>query len=246
MPSKPPPAPTLASHHPSQTIIATELANCLVLQCLSHVHNHQKERKIPVPFLTLALQSTLLQGQQSPSQLQPCWCLKHQISSYHQHQCLSHNLDNLTAHHHLSPQFPWLTTYKTKFPRPLHRIIGPLTSRNGRNTRINRILRGKRRKRKVNPLPSAPRLYTVSLLQLRTFSILTYIMFLTDNNAIDKDGMYQDVQVLEISEKDDQKKVVPTADITNFFTKVPRGKGDKKGRRQCIMCRYINILYNCL
>jgi len=51
--------------------------------------------------------------------------------------------------------------------------------------------------------------------------------------------MHNDVNIIELeSEEEPQQKNKsnPTADIDEFWEKVPHRKGDKKGRRKCKSC----------
>ena len=73
--------------------------------------------------------------------------------------------------------------------------------------------------------------------------------YLADDEC-NKDGMHHDVHVMEIenNESDSQatkrsNKKNPTADVEEFFEKVPHQKGDKKGRRRCISCMYVPSLF---
>jgi hypothetical protein len=56
----------------------------------------------------------------------------------------------------------------------------------------------------------------------------------------DSDGMHLDVHVAEIESEAEgtqrPNKKNPSADIEEFFEKVPHRKGDKKGRRRCKSC----------
>jgi hypothetical protein len=66
----------------------------------------------------------------------------------------------------------------------------------------------------------------------------------TSGTEMDTDGMYKDIDVMEISSGDEsgpelKNKRNPTADIDNFFdpARYTKGsKGDKQGRRQCRAC----------
>jgi hypothetical protein len=65
-----------------------------------------------------------------------------------------------------------------------------------------------------------------------------------ESNAIDENGMYKDVEVMEISsgEKSEiegpgaKNKKNPTADIDQFFDSGTFVKGEKRGRRRCKAC----------
>ena len=52
--------------------------------------------------------------------------------------------------------------------------------------------------------------------------------------------MHEDVQVIDIeSDTEDtgrRNKSNPTADIDEFWEKVPHKKGDNKGHRKCLTC----------
>jgi hypothetical protein len=61
--------------------------------------------------------------------------------------------------------------------------------------------------------------------------------------STDKDGMYQDVVVLDIDSdltdpENKNKNKNPKADIDHFFEPAKHVKGDKKGRRLCKTCLY--------
>ena len=73
--------------------------------------------------------------------------------------------------------------------------------------------------------------------------------YLADDEC-NKDSMHHDVHVMEIEndESDSQatkrpNKKNPTADVEEFFEKVPHQKGDKKGRRRCISCMYVPSIF---
>ena len=75
--------------------------------------------------------------------------------------------------------------------------------------------------------------------------ILWWLYFPGSSNVEkDENGMYKDVDVLEIdsnvpSGSEKQKKKNPTADIDHFFKASVRIKGDKRGRRLCVSCAYV-------
>jgi hypothetical protein len=60
----------------------------------------------------------------------------------------------------------------------------------------------------------------------------------------DENGMYIDVDVLDIDtdapSDSEKKKKNPTADIDQFFEAIGRIKGEKRGRRRCKSCAYVN------
>ena len=65
--------------------------------------------------------------------------------------------------------------------------------------------------------------------------------------------MHRDVHVMDIEESESESqetqrpnKKNPTADVDEFFEKVPHQKGDKKGRRRCKSCVYVSFLSSIL
>ena len=56
-------------------------------------------------------------------------------------------------------------------------------------------------------------------------------------DAVNKDGMYMDVNVIEISkDPEPKKKINPTADIKHFFSDSFIIDGHKKRQRCCNLC----------
>jgi hypothetical protein len=55
--------------------------------------------------------------------------------------------------------------------------------------------------------------------------------------------MHEDVQVIDIEsdteDTDRRNKSNPTADIDEFWEKVPHKKGDNKGRRKLLTCVFV-------
>lgn len=69
-----------------------------------------------------------------------------------------------------------------------------------------------------------------------------------DTAQTDKNGMYRDVEVMEIdSDSPDadmkSKNKNAKADINHFFEPVKHFKGDRRGRRQCKSCMSVNQLH---
>ena len=59
--------------------------------------------------------------------------------------------------------------------------------------------------------------------------------------------MHRDVHVMDIEDSESESqgaqrpnKKNPSADVDEFFEKVPHQKGDKKGRRRCKSCAYVS------
>ena len=62
--------------------------------------------------------------------------------------------------------------------------------------------------------------------------------------------MHRDVHVMDIEDSESESqgaqrpnKKNPSADVDEFFEKVPHQKGDKKGRRRCKSCAYISSFF---
>jgi hypothetical protein len=75
-------------------------------------------------------------------------------------------------------------------------------------------------------------------------TLLTILHLGTQDTAqTDENGMYRDVNVIDIDDDSDSpdpekknKNRNATADIDHFFEPVKHFKGDKRGRRQCKSC----------
>lgn len=71
---------------------------------------------------------------------------------------------------------------------------------------------------------------------------------ITDDSR-DNEGMHHDVHYMDIGDSESESqgtqrpnKKNPTADVDEFFEKVPHQKGDNKGRRRCKSCMYVSSL----
>jgi hypothetical protein len=61
-----------------------------------------------------------------------------------------------------------------------------------------------------------------------------------DNEDVDENGMYKDINVIDIDQDDssDKKKIDPTADVKHFFTEPFSCEGHgKKKQRKCKIFR---------
>jgi hypothetical protein len=86
------------------------------------------------------------------------------------------------------------------------------------------------------------------LLALNIFHSSQIFPGVTDDSR-DNEGMHRDVHVMDIDDSETESqgtqrpnKKNPTADVDEFFEKVPPQKGDKKGRRRCKCCAYVSSL----